>query len=53
VVANRSYKIDNLLVKGLRHPIVLEIDEADVNNAMNMVRGREFLLRIAAGLGPR
>lgn len=35
-----------ILVKGAKSPIVLEIDETDVNNAKNMVKSREFLLRI-------
>ena len=39
-----------ILVKGLRSPIVLEIDEIDVNNAINMVESREFLSRIIAEL---
>ena len=38
------------MVKGLRYPIMLEIDEADVYNAINVVRGREFLLCMVAGL---
>lgn len=42
-----------ILVKGLRHPIVLEIDETDVNNAINMVRSREFLSHMIAGLRPQ
>ena len=42
-----------LSVKRFRHPVVLEIDEIDVNNAVNMVRSREFLLRMVAGLGLR
>ncbi len=45
--------LKSLLVKGLRHPIVLEIDETDVNNAINMVKGREFLSRMIAKLTPR
>lgn len=42
-----------ILVKGLRHPIVLEIDETDVNDAINMVKSREFLSRMIAGLTPQ
>ncbi len=45
--------LKSLLIKGLRHPIVLEIDETDVNNAINMVKGREFLSRMIAKLTPR
>jgi len=39
-----------ILNKGLRSPTVLEIDETDVNNAINMAKGREFLSRIIAEL---
>ena len=42
-----------ILVKELRHPIVLEIDETDVNNAINMVKSREFLSHTIAGLTPQ
>lgn len=42
--------LEPILVKGLRSPIVLEIDEIDVNNAINMVESREFLSRIIARL---
>jgi len=41
-----------ILVKGFRNPIVLEIREPDVNNAVNMVKSREFLSRIMARLTP-
>ena len=34
-------------------PIVLEMDESDVNNAINMVKSREFLSRIIADLRSR
>jgi len=37
-----------ILARGSRPPIVLEIDETDINNAENMVKAREFLSRIIA-----
>jgi len=42
-----------ILEKGQESPIVLEIDEPNVNNAINMMRGREFLSRIITQLRPK
>jgi len=39
-----------ILLNGLRSPIVLEIDETDVNDAKNMVESRRFLSRIITEL---
>jgi len=39
-----------ILAKGLRSPVVLEVDEDDINNAMNMVKSSEFLSSIITEL---
>jgi len=39
-----------ILTKGLRSPTVLEIDETDVNNAINMAKSKRFLSRLIAEL---
>jgi len=43
--------LEPILVRKRRPPIVLETNEIDVNNAMNMVKAREFLSRIMAQIG--
>lgn len=39
-----------ILAKGSRPPIVLEIDENDINNAKNMAKSKKFLLNKIAEL---
>jgi len=42
--------LELVLTKGLGTPIVLEIDENDVNDAVNMAKSREFLMHIISEL---
>lgn len=42
--------LKQVLLKGLRSPIVLEIDETDVDDAKNMVKSRKILSRIITEL---
>jgi len=45
--------LKSILAKGFEGLLVLETGETDINNAVNMVKGRELLSHIVAELRPR